>query len=125
MIDDKKDGEGTKHDSGKIRMDLLPYDAIVEIAKILTFGASKYNDRNWEKGFHWSRVYGALQRHLTLWFAGQDNDVESGRSHLAHAGCCLFFLLAFVLRGVGKDDRPKLTTEQIKHMMHYEIDESK
>ena len=113
--------EGIKHDQDKIRMDLVPWDVVVEIAKILTFGARKYADRNWEKGFNWSRVYGALMRHLTLWFQGQDTDAETGRSHLAHAGCCLFFLLAFVLRGVGKDDRPKLTDAELENMTKYEI----
>jgi len=115
------DEQGIKHDQDKIRMDLVPWDVVVEIAKILTFGAKKYADRNWEKGFNWSRVYGALMRHLTFWFQGQDADPETGRSHLAHAGCCLFFLLAFVLRGVGKDDRPKLTESQINEMSKYEI----
>lgn len=113
--------QGIKHDQDKIRMDLVPWDVVVEIAKIFTFGAKKYSDRNWEKGFNWSRVYGALMRHLTLWFQGQDADDESGRSHLAHAGCCLFFLLAFVLRGVGTDDRPKLTAVQLEEMTKYEI----
>lgn len=112
---------GIKHDQNKIRMDLVPWDVVTEIAKILTFGAKKYEDRNWEKGFNWSRVYGALQRHLCLWFQGQDRDPETGRSHLAHAGCCLFFLLAFVLRGNGCDDRPKLTNEQLEEMSKYEI----
>lgn len=112
---------GIKHDQDKVRMDLVPWDAVVEIAKILTFGARKYADRNWEKGFNWSRVYGALMRHLTLWFQGQDTDNETGRSHLSHAGCCIFFLLAFVLRGVGVDDRPKLPQDQIDAMGKYEI----
>ena len=113
--------QGIKHDQDKIRMDLVPWEVVVEIAKIFTFGAKKYSDRNWEKGFNWSRVYGALMRHLTMWFHGQDTDHETGRSHLAHAGCCLFFLLAFVLRGVGKDDRPKLTEAQLEEMIKYEI----
>jgi len=121
MSEVEKETQGVKHDQDKIRMDLVPWDVVVEIAKILTFGAKKYADRNWEKGFNWSRVYGALMRHLTLWFQGQDTDAETGRSHLAHAGCCLFFLLAFVLRGVGKDDRPKLTEAQIDEMTKYEI----
>ena len=108
-----------KHDNDKIRMDLIPYDVIVEIGKVLTFGANKYSARNWEAGFHWSRVYAALQRHLALWFQGQEKDQETGLSHLAHAGCCLFFLLAFVLRGVGKDDRPKLSPESLKTMENY------
>lgn len=107
---------GIKHDQNKVRMDLLPWDAITEIAKIFTFGAKKYADRNWEKGFTWSRVYAALIRHLTLWFQGQDNDPETGKSHLSHAGCCLLFLLTFKLRNIGIDDRPKLSDEQINNM---------
>ena len=62
--------------------------------------------RNWEKGMDWSRVYGALLRHLFSWWRGYDKDPETGLSHLAHAGCCVLFLLAYTLRNVGKDDRP-------------------
>ena len=55
--------EGKKHDSAKRRMDLLPVRPIWDIADVLTFGADKYDDRNWEKGFAWSRAYGAAMRH--------------------------------------------------------------
>ena len=97
-----------KHDAEKDRWDLLPYDSVREVVKVLTYGAKKYEDRNWESGFKYSRIYGALQRHITAWFQdGEDNDPETGLSHLAHAGCCILFLLAFKLRGIGKDDRPK------------------
>lgn len=120
MADETKTG-GIKHDQEKVRMDLLPYDALAEIAKIFTFGAKKYADRNWEKGFGFSRPFAALQRHLTLWFQGEDNDVETGLSHLSHAGCELLFLLAFELRGVGEDDRPKLTKEQVEYMRNVDF----
>lgn len=98
---------GVKHDTGKQRWDLLPYGTLAEIVRVFTFGANKYDDRNWEKGFNYSRVFGALQRHLVAWFEGEDCDPETGINHLAHAGCNIFFLLTFVLRGVGTDDRPK------------------
>lgn len=97
---------GRKDDQDKIRFELLPGDALRAIAVILTFGAKKYSDRNWEKGMHWSRPYGALQRHLTDWFEGKGLDEETGKSHLWHAGCCLLFLIAYELRGIGTDDRP-------------------
>lgn len=112
---DKKT-EGVKHDQQKIRWDLVPYDAVNEIAKVLTFGAEKYEARNWEKGMNWSRAFGALQRHLTRWFHGQDKDKETRLTHLANAGCCLFFLLAWELRKVGTDDRPKLDPKILEHM---------
>ncbi len=102
--------EGKKADDGKLPFDLLPHDAITEIVKVLQFGVYKYEARNWEKGMHWSRPYAALMRHMYAWWRGQDLDPETGLSHLAHAGCCILFLLAFWLRKHGTDDRP--ATEQ-------------
>lgn len=111
-----KKNEGVKHDQHKIRWDLVPFDAVNEIAKVLTFGAAKYDARNWEKGMNWSRVFGAVQRHLTRWFHGQDKDKETRLTHLAHAGCCIFFLLAWELRKAGTDDRPKLDPKLLEQM---------
>ena len=100
--------ESIKFDGDKVRMDLLPPELLHGTAKILTFGAAKYDDRNWELGMDWSRVYGALFRHLNAWFDPYqpDEDPETGYSHLWHASCCLAFLIAYEARGVGKDDRP-------------------
>lgn len=116
-----KKAEGVKHDQQKIRWDLVPYDAVNEIAKVLTFGAAKYEARNWEKGMDWSRAFGALQRHLTRWFHGQDKDKETQLTHLANAGCCLFFLISWELRQVGNDDRPKLDPKLLEHMDNTEF----
>lgn len=98
--------EGVKFDTDKDPWHLIPYDAVRGIAKVLAFGAKKYGDRNWELGMGWSRPFAALQRHLAAWWEGEKADPETGMSHLWHAGCCLFFLIAYELRGVGRDDRP-------------------
>ena len=102
--------EGIKHDQGKPRMDLIPPEMLEEVAKVLTFGANKYSDRNWEKGLDWGRVYGALQRHLNSWWGNTNGgiDEETGLSHLSHALCCLSFLVAYEKRGTGTDTRYKL-----------------
>jgi hypothetical protein len=69
-------------------------------------------ERNWEKGIKYGRVFGALIRHTTTWFmckvTGQTTtDPETGLSHLAHAGCCILFLLAYETRKMTDfDDRP-------------------
>ena len=103
--------EGRKDDLGKTRFELLPSDALEEIAKVLTHGAKKYADRNWERGINWSRCFGACMRHLWSWWRGHDLDAETGLSHLAHAGCCVLFMLAYQLRGMTDfDDRERLTT---------------
>ena len=96
-----------KFDTEKIRVDLLPVKPVLEIAKVFTFGANKYADRNWEKGLKWGRVYGAALRHLFYWFLGEDKDPESGLSHLAHAGCNIMFLLEYANTHPELDDRPK------------------
>lgn len=99
--------EGKKFDTGKRRMDLLSITALQGTADILTFGADKYGDRNWENGIAYSRVYGALLRHLTSWWAGEDLDPESGKPHLDHVGCCVMFLQEFIHKRPEYDDRPK------------------
>lgn len=102
-----RSNEGTKADAGKLRMDLIPPELNVAVSDILTFGATKYGDRNWEKGMDWGRVYGALQRHLNAWWDPNQPDIdeETGKSHLWHAACCIAFLVAYEQRKIGKDDR--------------------
>lgn len=98
--------EGKKFDQEKTRYDLLPPELLEGIASVLTFGAAKYGDRNWELGMHWHRPFGALMRHMWAWWRGETKDPESGLSHLWHAGCCLAFLITYESRGKGTDDRP-------------------
>lgn len=106
---------GAKKDDGKNRLDLLPYDALAEVGKVLTFGSKKYDDRNWELGINYGRVFGAAMRHLTTWFMSKvtgisSNDEETGLNHLAHAACCVLFLLSYEIRGMNQfDDRPGVT----------------
>jgi hypothetical protein len=94
-----------KADGEKVRLELLPTEALEEIAKVLTFGAKKYDDNNWRKGFKWLRVIGATFRHLYAWVRGESKDPETGISHLAHAGCNILFLITFEKTGTGTDDR--------------------
>lgn len=103
---DEREKEGVKFDSGKLRMDLLPTDALEALARILTDGAVKYGARNWEKGMAWSRPYAALLRHLLAWWGGQDTDPESGHPHLWHVLTNAAFLVAYEQRKIGEDDRP-------------------
>lgn len=100
---------GIKHDTDKVRLDLVPPESIWALGKVLTFGAKKYGDRNWEEGMDWGRIYGALQRHLTAWWGGQDKDKETGYSHLWHAFCCVAFLITYEHRKIGKDDRKNIS----------------
>lgn len=104
---DEPPGEARKsiESATKPRFDLVPWEAIEEIAEVLTYGAAKYEAHNWARGARWGRYYAGLCRHIFAWWSGQDRDPETGLSHLAHAGCCLVFLLSYQAKGWGEDDR--------------------
>lgn len=98
-----------RKDLGKLRWELLPWDAVEEVLKVLEFGATKYSANNWREGagFSWTRVFNSTVRHLISWFRGEDRDPESGLSHLAHCCCNVLFLIHYSLnKGVyHHDDR--------------------
>ena len=94
-----------KRDEGKTRLDLLSAEAIEELGRVLTFGATKYAAHNWRKGLAYSRVHAAAMRHLLAFARGEDRDEETGLLHTAHAMCCLMFLVEYQLLNRGVDDR--------------------
>jgi len=104
-----KDGgcmnEGKKDDFGKLRYDLVPPYAFEQFVSVLTYGALKYDDRNWEKGIKWGRLFGAAMRHLWAFWRGDDIDPESGIPHLAHAVCNIMMLLEYSKLRPEYDDR--------------------
>lgn len=99
---------GEKYDEGKLRYDLVPPEAMQEYVRVLTFGANKYADRNWEGGIAYSRLFAAAFRHMFAFLLGERMDPETGISHLAHAICCLNFLLTYEIRDMSEefDDLP-------------------
>jgi len=92
---------GVKHDQGKLEWTLVPWKSLKEIVEVLMYGNKKYPDptnANWKK-VEPERYRKALLRHVIAWMDGEKNDEETGKSHLAHAGCCILFLLHFQLTG--------------------------
>jgi len=90
---------GMKFDAGKLDYTLVPWDGLEEIVKVLAFGAQKYDRDNWRKvEFAQTRYLAAAFRHLAAYNMGEKTDSETDISHLAHAGCCLLFLLALEKR---------------------------
>lgn len=85
---------GRKDDGGKAPWHLVPWSGLRQVVDVLDFGAKKYAPGNWRhvEGAR-ERYFSAALRHLTAWFQGEKNDAETGLSHLAHAACCLLFLL--------------------------------
>ncbi len=87
---------GIKADDGKEPMGLLPGVALREISRVLDYGAKKYAPNNWKHVRPGSRYLDAALRHLTAYADGEDNDPESDLHHLAHAGCCVLFMLGLI-----------------------------
>jgi len=87
---------GYKRDEGKLRWDLLPITEIEQVVKVLTFSLKKYPEGNWiEVKDSRKRYFAAACRHFFAWWRGEKLDGESHLPHLAHAICCLVFLLWF------------------------------
>lgn len=86
--------EGMKFDNGKLRWSLVPSGVMNEVIGVLEYGSVKYKEENWKyvQQAH-IRYYDAAMRHIDAWWHAEQTDKESGRSHLAHAICCLMFLM--------------------------------
>lgn len=86
--------EGRKFDAGKPDYTLLPWASVEEIVKVLDFGAKKYARDNWRHVDNAENRYlAAAFRHMAAHAQGEEHDPETGLPHLAHAGCCILFLL--------------------------------
>lgn len=99
-------GQGLRYNQGKLRYDLVNAYAHERMTEVLTDGAIKYAERNWEKGMPWSKVISSLKRHLAAIEAGEDYDKESGRLHAAHLAANAHFLTAYYKLYPQGDDRP-------------------
>jgi len=111
------DTPALKYDSEKLPWELLPFEAVEGMLKVLQYGKDKYTVKdeegnvissgahNWRKGFDWSRLIGAAYRHLTAFAKGEDIDPESFEPHLFHLMCCVAFLCEHHQQGLGTDDR--------------------
>lgn len=72
---------------GRGRFDLIPYEAMLSLARRLEMGSAIYGDRNWERGMPLSRYLSSLRRH-----AMQIN-YDLSEDHL---GAVLFNAAAFI-----------------------------
>lgn len=106
-------GEGKRYDKGKVRYELMPTHLLESTARVLEFGAQKYQAWNWCSAMPVSKLIGCLKRHVAEIERGDDIDEESGQRHVGHAICNLLFLehqLNMIEQGVEGakelDDRP-------------------
>ncbi len=98
---------GLKADSGKAPCELLSPQAMLGTAEVLAYGAKKYAPNNWRKGLAWSRIIGAIMRHMFAFMLGEDLDPETGLPHIDHAATEIMFLQEFYRTHKHLDDRYK------------------
>jgi len=96
---------GLKHDLGKPMMELIDADFELDLARVLTNGANKYDAENWRKGIAFKRLIGAAKRHINAIERGEDIDPEWNLLHTAHAACELMFLHWMIKNRPDLDDR--------------------
>lgn len=91
---------GRKADDGKLDLTMVAPSLVEHAARVLCFGAEKYDRRNYLRlpdGPH--RIYQALRRHLHAFERGEDLDPETGLHHLAHAAGNLAMILHLLDEG--------------------------
>lgn len=97
--------KGIKHDKEKVKLDLIPKEALYGLGEVLTFGHNKYGRANWANGIEFSRLLSATLRHIAAYNSGEDTDPESGLCHIDHAMCNLAFLSWMRANRADLDDR--------------------
>lgn len=98
---------GTKLDSGKPRISLIPGEALLELTIAMTYGAKKYGEDNYKNGLSFRRLIDAAFRHLIAISDGEDVDLESGNKHVGHALASLAMLTYMMQNKPDLDDRSK------------------
>lgn len=87
--------------TGKGRMDLLPWEAIVEVSKHCEEGALKYGERNCEKGIPTHSLIDSAFRHLAKYTMG-----EKDEPHLRAAAWNILFAIYMEIRHPELQDIP-------------------
>jgi hypothetical protein len=103
--------KGAHFDEGKAPIHLIPSEAILGIAHSLGFGAKKYGEYNFRYGMKHTKILDSLIRHALAYLAGEDNDPESGLSHIQHIGANYAMLEYLRIHHPELDDRFKGTNE--------------
>jgi len=95
-----------KKDGGKYDPTHLTIEMVELVSRVREFGAKKYARNNFKlTGFKYTRSLAAALRHIFAFLSGEDNDPESGLSHLGHAICCLEHCIYDTKHHPENDDR--------------------
>lgn len=105
MTTKKKKTVGVKFDGDKPGMASIPKDAMWEMGKALSFGATRYGDHNYRQGMKVGRCLAAAVRHIYQHLDGEDIDSDSGNMHLGHAMASVAMAIYILKNKPEFDDR--------------------
>lgn len=100
-----EENQGKRFNEGKAKWSLVPQSALLPMVEVLEFGAQKYDAHNWMKGLSITEICESMKRHLDAFMENQDNDPESGLSHIGHIQCNAMFLSWMMKNRPDRDDR--------------------
>ena len=108
-LDIKDSGERTQFETGAVRdckigvgrMDLLPWEAIMEVSKHCEAGAKKYGEHNVDKGIPTHSLCDSAARHLAKYLSGWDDE-----PHLLAAAWNLLWAVQMSLKHPELVDTP-------------------
>jgi hypothetical protein len=93
---------GAKLDAGKVRPDLVLDGfslALLEVAKVATYGATKYSENGWQEVPDGVKRYRAAGDRHRLYRTAQPLDPDTHLAHLAHEAWNRLAELELALRG--------------------------
>lgn len=91
---------------GKPQTYYIPSGIVTRLAPVFQHGGEKYGRLNWRKsGIKETTYWGAIDRHLEAWKGGEDQDPDSGESHLLHVIASCMILLDAEAHGSLERDR--------------------
>lgn len=87
---------------------VMPRWVALAVGRVMSVGAAKYGKFNYRESAIAASTYeDAIERHASLWFDGEDNDPETGVSHLASVIASCLLLMDAQRTGKLHDDRQK------------------
>lgn len=103
----------------------VPMTVMVEVGAALLEGARKYGRHNYRAAGVRSSVYvDAAMGHIMQYWEGEDNDPDSGLSHVTKAIASLVVLRDAMIQDMLADDRPpKADLDAFRKRMQGTIDE--
>lgn len=94
-----------RFNDGKVQLSYLPTKAQESEARVWMKGAKKYTRDNWKKGLPFLSVIDSMLRHVLAFKEGENNDPETGESHMGHVRCNAAMLIEFLESHPELDDR--------------------